>query len=77
MLANGSQISWPRSRLDEIFHHGFAQQVRRQQALRQDEIVEALDVELGTQGLLGGCADFEQARESVKIRDAPGRVRGK
>ncbi len=53
--------------LDEIFHHGFAQQVRRQQALRQDEVMEALDIELGAEGLLGGLANFQQAREAVKI----------
>jgi hypothetical protein len=32
----------------KAFQSGLAQQVRRQQALRQNEIVEALDVELGT-----------------------------
>ena len=44
---------------NEVVHHRLAQQVRRQQALRQDEIVEALDVELGAESLLGGFTNFE------------------
>jgi hypothetical protein len=48
-----------RAGADEIFHHGLAQHVRRQQALRQDEVVEALDVELWPESLLSRFPNFE------------------
>src|SRR6266849_1495191 len=58
-----------------VLHHGFAQQVRRQQALRQDEVVVFLLVEMCAQGFFHVGAQLAQARVSVEIRGRlPGRA---
>jgi hypothetical protein len=43
----------------QAFQHRLAQERRRQQSLRKDEIMKLANVELRSQGLLGGLADLE------------------
>src|SRR5204863_9734770 len=47
--------------------HGLAQQIRRQQTLREDGVVERQGVEAWTQGALRGGAKLEQLRVPVEI----------
>ena len=58
----------PRVALEpEVVPDSFAQEVRAEAPLRQDEVVEALDVEFGAESLFGGGADFAQASVAVEI----------
>ena len=41
---------------DELFPHGFRQQLGRQQALADKEVIKCLPVELGSEGDFGGAA---------------------
>src|SRR5689334_12274571 len=53
---------------DEVLGYRLAKHGRRQQPLRQDEVVEAPDIEFRTQSLLGGLADLEQPGVSIEVR---------
>src|ERR1035438_97634 len=51
----------------KILHHRLAHQVGWQQALRQDEVVELLLVELWTQRFLRILAQVDQLGESIEV----------
>jgi hypothetical protein len=51
---------------DEVRHHGFPQQIGRQQPFGKYEVVEALHVELGAERFFGGGADFAKARVAIE-----------
>src|ERR1700678_4751684 len=54
-------------RRDEVFEYRRTHEIRRQQALAQDEVVKLLLIELAAQRRLGFLAQGEQARIAIEV----------
>src|SRR6185437_6101274 len=61
------RVSTRLMRRNELFLHRFRELIRWQQTLRQDEIVELLQVELVAQRDLGVSAQLQDARIAIEI----------